>query len=181
LYFFAILAASPSHVFSLFHFRKNEEIRAREVRLVTADSQDIVPLAEALRLAREQELDLIEIAPEAKPPVCKILDSGSFLYQLKKKEKQKSKAKRTEVKMIRFGFRTDKHDLDRQADRTREFLAERHLVKVAILMRGRELANQQYARDKLQKFVEGLKDAAKVEQEMRRQGNSYMMIVKAKK
>lgn len=148
---------------------------------MTSDSQDIVPLAEALRRAREQELDLIEIAPEAHPPVCKILDSGSFLYQLKKKEKQKSKSKRTEVKMIRFGFRTEKHDLDRQADRAREFLAERHLVKVAILMRGRELANQQYAREKLQRFVEGLKDAADVEQEMRRQGNSYMMIVKAKK
>ena len=134
-----------------------------------------------MKRAKEQGLDLIEVAPEATPPVCKILDSGSYLYQLKKKEKQRSKGKKTEVKMIRFGFRTDTHDLERQAARVREFLGERHLVKVGILMRGRELANQQYARDKLQKFIDGLMDAAEIEQPMRRQGNTYMMIVKARK
>ncbi len=151
------------------------------MRLVSGESQEVVPIAEALKRAKEQGLDLIEVAPEAKPPVCKILDSGSYLYQLKKKEKQRSKGKKTEVKMIRFGFRTDTHDLERQAARVREFLEEKHLVKVGILMRGRELANQQYARDKLQKFIDGLMDAASVEQEMRRQGNTYMMIVKARK
>jgi len=151
------------------------------VRLVSGEAQEVVPIAEALRRAREQELDLIEVAPGAVPPVCKILDAGSYLYQLKKKEKQKSKSKRTEVKMIRFGFRTDTHDLERQAGRVKEFLAERHLVKIAILMRGRELANQQYARDKLQKFVNSLLEIATVEQPMRRQGNCYMVIVKAKR
>ncbi len=151
------------------------------MRLVAGESQEIVPIAEALKRAKEAGLDLIEVAPEAAPPVCKILDSGSYLYQLKKKEKQRSKGKRTEVKMIRFGFRTDTHDLERQAARVREFLEERHLVKVAILMRGRELANQQYARDKLQKFIDGLMDAAEIEQEMRRQGNTYMVIVKVRK
>ena len=151
------------------------------MRLVSESAQEVVPLAEALRRAREAERDLIEIAPEAVPPVCKILESGSFFYQLKKKEKQKGKSKRTEVKMIRFGFRTDTHDLERQAKRVREFLSERHLVKIGIIMRGRELANQQYARDKLRKFVESLSDTASVEQEMRRQGNQYMVIVKAKK
>lgn len=159
----------------------NEKIRASEVRLVSQDHQEVVLIAEALRRAKEAGLDLIEVAPEAHPPVCKILNAGSYLYQLKKKEKQKGKGKHTEVKMIRFGFRTDKHDLERQATRVREFLAERHLVKIAILMRGRELANQQYARDKLQKFVEGLLDGANVEQELRRQGNCFMVIVKAKK
>lgn len=159
----------------------NEKIRASEVRLVSQDTQEIVPLAEALRQAREAGLDLIEVAPGAVPPVCKILNAGSYLYQLKKKEKQKTKGRHTEVKMVRFGFRTDRHDLERQASRVREFLAERHVVKVAVLMRGRELANQQYARDKLQKFVDSLMDAAEVEQEMRRQGNCYMVIVKARK
>lgn len=159
----------------------NEKIRATEVRLVLQDSQEIVPFAEALKRAQEQGLDLIEIAPGAKPPVCKILNAGSYLYQLKKKERQKTKGRHTEVKMVRFGFRTDKHDVERQANRTREFLAERHLVKVALLMRGRELANQQYARDKLQRFVDSLLDVAEVEQEMRRQGNCYMVILKVKK
>lgn len=165
----------------LIRLRINEQIRTPEVRLVSGESQEVVPIAEALKRAKEAGLDLIEVAPEAKPPVCKILDSGSYLYQLKKKEKQRSKGKKTEVKMIRFGFRTDTHDLERQAARVREFLGEKHLVKVGILMRGRELANQQYARDKLQKFIDSLMDVASVEQEMRRQGNTYMMIVKARK
>ena len=151
------------------------------MRLVSEEAQEVLSVAEALKRAKEAGLDLIEVAPDAKPPVVKILDSGSYLYQLKKKEKQRSKSKKTEVKMIRFGYRTDTHDLERQAARVREFLGERHLVKIAILMRGRELANQQYAREKLQKFVDTLMDAAEIEQPMRRQGNSYMAIVKARK
>jgi translation initiation factor IF-3 len=153
-----------------------------EVRLVTEDSQDVIPTAEALKKAQERELDLVEVSPNAKPPVCKIVDAGSYLYQLKKKErKQKSKGKAKEVKMIRFGFRTEKHDLERQAKRARDFLAERHLVKVGILLRGREFTNQEYARQKLRGFVDMLLDVADVEQEMRRQGNQYMVIVKPKK
>jgi translation initiation factor IF-3 len=146
------------------------------------ETQEIVPIEEALRRARERGVDLVEVSSTAHPPVCKILDAGSYLYHLRKKEqKQRSRSRRTEVKMIRFGFRTEKHDLDRQAARAREFLAERHLVKIGILMRGRELTNQSYARNKLQKFVEELLDIAEIEQEMRRQGNSYMVIVKARK
>jgi len=142
----------------------------------------VIPLEEAIRRAKEQELDLIEISPNAVPPVCKILDRGSYLYQLKKKEKKaKAGSRQTEVKMVRFGFRTDQHDLDRLANQARGFLEERHLVKISMRLRGRELTNQEYAREKMKKFIDGLADSADVEQPMRRQGNQYMAIVKAKK
>ncbi|HLD07829.1 MAG TPA: translation initiation factor IF-3 [Candidatus Peribacterales bacterium] len=163
-------------------FRINEQIRSKEVRLVDGEDQIVVPIEEALRRAQEQELDLIEISPNAVPPVCKILDRGSYLYQLKKKEKRaKAGSKQTEVKMVRFGFRTDQHDLDRLANQARGFLSEKHLVKIGMRLRGRELTNQEYAREKMKKFVEGLADAAEVEQPMRRQGNQYMVIMRAKK
>ena len=162
--------------------RINEQIRVPEVRLISGDAQEVVSLEEALKRAREQELDLIEVSPSAKPPVCKILDRGSYLYQQKKKErKQKAHSKQTEVKMVRFGFRTDQHDLDRLANQARGFLDDRHLVKIAVRLRGREFTNMDYAKDKLRKFVEGLSDVSDVEQEMKRQGNQFMVIVKAKK
>jgi len=152
------------------------------VRLIDGETQDVIPIEEAIRRAKERELDLIEISPNAVPPVCKILDRGSYLYQLKKKEKRaKAGSKQTEVKMVRFGFRTDQHDLDRLANQARGFLADRHLVKISMRLRGRELTNQEYARDKMKKFLDGLVDSAEVEQPMRRQGNQYMAIVRAKK
>jgi len=162
--------------------RINEQIRAQEVRLVTDDEQKVLPIGEALRLAREKELDLIEVSPQARPPVCKILDRGSYLYQQKKKEKkQKARSKQTEVKMIRFGFRTDTHDLERLASQARKFLSDRHLVKVAIRLRGREFTNMDYAKKKLMRFVEDISDASEVEQEMRKQGNQFIVIIKPKK
>jgi len=162
--------------------RINEKIRAPTVRLVAGDTQEIIPLDEALARAREQELDLIEVSPNAKPPVCKIMDRGSYLYQLKKKEKkQKAGSKQTEVKMIRFGFRTDKHDLERLARRVREFLGEGHLVKIAIRLRGREFTNMGYAKDKLRKFVDDVSDVAEIGQDMKKQGNQFIVIVRAKK
>lgn len=127
-------------------------------------------------------MDLIEVSPKAVPPVAKIGDYGSYLYKLKKKDKQqKAHSKQTEVKVIRFGFRTDVGDLDRQADRSREFLAERNMVKVTIVMRGRELTNKEYGIQKLNKFVESLADVAEVEQSVKRQGNHFMVVLKPKK
>ena len=138
--------------------------------------------AEALRRAQEQGFDLIEVSPKAVPPVVKIGDYGSYLYRLKKKEKQqKSHSKQTEVKVIRFSFRTDTGDLDRLADRSREFLGERNMVKVSVTLRGRELSNQQFAVDKLKKFVTGLEDRAEVDQPIKKQGNQYIVILRPKK
>lgn len=138
--------------------------------------------ADAIAKAKEQGMDLIEVSPKAVPPVAKIGDYGSYLYRLKKKDKQqKAHSKQTEVKVIRFGFRTDVGDLDRQAERSREFLAERNMVKVTIVMRGRELTNKEYGIQKLNKFVESLADVAEVEQSVKRQGNHFMVVLKPKK
>lgn len=143
---------------------------------------ETISTTEALARAEAAGLDLIEVSPKAKPPVVKIGDFGSYLYKLKKKEKQqRAHSKQTEVKSIRFGFRTDTGDLDRQADRSREFLAERHLVKVTIVMRGRELSNKEYGVQKLNTFVESLSDVAEVEQPMKRQGNHFMIILRPKR
>ena len=163
--------------------RFNEQIRVPEVLLVSeGEGAKRMPTAEALKLAQEQGFDLIEVSPKAVPPVVKIGDYGSHLYQLKKKEKrQKAHSKQTEVKAIRFGFRTDVGDLDRQASRSREFLAERHMVKVTIVLRGRELSNKEYGITKLKKFVASLGDVSEVDQPVKRQGNHFIVILRPKK
>lgn len=163
--------------------RYNEQIRVLEVLLVSDDGVAVkMSTADALAKAREQGFDLIEVSPKAQPPVVKIGDFGSYLYQLKKKEKrQKAHSKQTEVKMIRFGFRTDTGDLDRQANRSREFLAERHMVKVSIILRGREFTNKEYAINKLNQFVQSLSDAAEIDQPVKRQGNQFIVILRPKR
>lgn len=170
-------------VFNIHKPRYNEQIRAPEVLLVADDGvAEKLPIAQALQRAQESGFDLIEVSPKAVPPVVKLGDYGSFLYRLKKKEKQqKSHSKQTEVKVVRFGFRTDTGDLDRLADRSREFLAERNMVKVSVTLRGRELSNQQFAVDKLKKFILGLADAAEVDQPAKKQGNQYIVILRPKK
>jgi len=162
--------------------RINEEIRAPKVLLVDGENTETLTSEEALARAKAQEMDLIEISPKAVPPVVKITDFGRFMYQLKKKEqKQKSHNKQTEVKMLRFGFRTEQHDLERVADRAREFLAERHLVKLVVRLRGREMTNKDYARQKLLGVVDSLMDVAEIEQEIRAQGNMFSVVVRGKR
>jgi translation initiation factor IF-3 len=139
-------------------------------------------IKEALEEARAQGLDLIEVSPKAQPPVVKIGEFGHFLYQLQKKErKQRSHSKQVEVKMLRLGFRTDKHDIDRLVGRAREFFTERHLVKFTLRMRGRELANKDYAMEKLKGIVQSLAEDADVEQEIKRQGDQFIVILRPKR
>lgn len=162
--------------------RMNEEITAPEVLLVDGEESITMTIEEALTRAKEQESDLIEISPKANPPVVKITDFGRYMYQQKKKEqKQKAHNKQTEVKMLRFSFRTEKHDLDRILDRAREFLEERHLVKLVVRLRGREMTNKDYARQKLQGLVQELTEVSDVEQEVKPQGNQFTAIVRPKR
>lgn len=151
--------------------------------LVSGDGKTrTMPTKTALDEARGQGLDLIEVSPKAQPPVVKIGEFGHFLYQLQKKErKQRSHSKQAEVKMLRLGFRTDKHDIDRLIGRAREFFVEHHLVKFNMRLRGRELANKEYGIAKLKAVVESLKDASEVEQEVKRQGDQFTVILKPKR
>jgi translation initiation factor IF-3 len=158
----------------------NEQITSPQVLLIgDAGEAETLTIAQALERAKTLEMDLIEVSPKAVPPVVKIGDFGHFLYQLQKKEKkQKAHSKQSETKMLRFGFRTEKHDLDRLLDRAREFLGERHMVKFAVRLRGRELTNKDYAIQKLKALMESLKDVAEVEQEIKSQGNQFIAVMR---
>lgn len=137
---------------------------------------------EALERARSEGLDLIEVSPKAQPPVVKIGDLGRYMYQQKKKDqKQKAHSKQTEVKMLRFGFRTERHDLERIMERAREFVAERHLVRLVVRLRGREMTNKEYAKNKLSALVKDLSDVTEVEQEIRSQGNQFSVVLRSKR
>lgn len=136
-----------------------------------------MPTEEALRIAEERGLDLVEVAPLAKPPVCKIMDYGTYLYNLKKKNKGQTKTKKTETKTIRLSIRTDTHDLEVKARKARKFLEERNMVKVALIFRGREMSHKDLGVEKIHTFQELIKDVCTIEQEPKQQGYQMIMIL----
>lgn len=137
-------------------------------------------LEKAIEMAREQELDLVEVAPNAKPPVCKIMDFGKFLYRQKKQEQKQTKSKQTEVKGIRLSMRTGVHDLQVKANKAKEFLKERNLVKVALVLRGREFTHLNLAYVKMKEFEQMILDTGVVEEPAKKQGNNIIMIINPK-
>lgn len=143
----------------------NEYIRAREVRLVGDNvEQGIYPIDKALRIAREQELDLIEISPNAEPPVCRILDYQKYLYQQKKRLKeQKAKAAKVVVKEIRFGPQTDDHDYNFKLKHAIGFLKEGSKVKAYVFFRGRSILFKEQGEVLLLRFANDLEEYGKVE------------------
>ncbi|MCM1004740.1 MAG: translation initiation factor IF-3 [Prevotella sp.] len=146
-------------------YATNEQIRAREVRLVGDNvEQGIYPLQKALRIARDQELDLVEISPTAEPPVCRVLDYQKFLYQQKKKQKeQKAKATKVVVKEIRFGPQTDDHDYNFKLKHAQGFLKEGSKVKAYVFFRGRSILFKEQGELLLLRFANDLEDLGKVE------------------
>ena len=160
--------------------RINRHIRAPQVRLVGADGTQfgVVPLDEALRRSEEAQLDLVEVAPTAQPPVCRILDYGKFKYQQHKKEAEaRRKQATTTVKELRLGYRTDVGDLERQIQKARDFLAAGDRVKFSLRFRGREMAYQDLGRQKLMRVCEALKDAATVEGTPRMEGRLMGVVL----
>ena len=153
--------------------RINRHIRVPQVRLVGADGSQlgVVAIEDALRRAEEAQLDLVEVAPKAQPPVCRILDYGKFKYQEHKKEAEaRRKQSVTTVKELRLGYRTDVGDLERQIQKAREFLAAGDRVKFTLRFRGREMAYQGLGREKLMKVCDALADTATVEGNPRMEG-----------
>jgi len=160
--------------------RINRHIRTPQVRLIGADGTQygVVPTEDALRRAEEAQLDLVEVAPTAQPPVCRILDYGKFKYQQHKKEAEaRRKQATTTVKELRLGYRTDVGDLERQIQKAREFLAAGDRVKFSLRFRGREMAYQDLGRQKLMRVCEALKDAATVEGNPRMEGRLMGVIL----
>ena len=164
--------------------RINEQIRAPLIRLIDENDEQLGEMssAEALQMARERELDLVEVAPLAKPPVCKILDYGKFLYRQNKiEQKHKRMKKKTEMKTIRLSLRIDEHDLDVKAKQARGFLEEGNSVKVNLMFKGREMAHEDLGMQKVQAFFDRIKDAAAVEAPAKKQGNSINMVLSPSK
>ena len=160
----------------------NERIRAREVRLVGDNvEQGIYPIQQALRLAEQQELDLVEISPNAEPPVCRIIDYQKFLYQQKKRQKeQKQKATKVVVKEIRFGPQTDDHDYNFKLKHAQGFLKEGSKVKAYVFFRGRSIVFKEQGEILLLRFATDLEEFAKVEAMPRLDGKKMNMMLAPK-
>ncbi len=139
-------------------------------------------LDKARNIAQEQNLDLIEIAPSAKPPVCKVLDYGKYIYEQKRKEKlQKKKQSVTVLKEIRLHPNTDTHDFDFKAKHAINFIESGFKVKVAVIFKGRELAYKENGRELLERFVEKLSEVSKIEQPIKFEGRTMLTILVPKK
>lgn len=161
-------------------FRSNEQILAPTVFLIGADGEPLgeMPTADALAKAREDDLDLIEVSPQATPPVCKILEYGKFQYQQTKKEQaSKSNQKKVDIKGIRLGLRTDSHDLLFKKEQAEKFLKKGHKVKIEILLRGREKAMPDRAKDAINAFLGTLSVPSKVEEEMKRFQRGFSILI----
>jgi len=158
--------------------RTNQMIRVPQVRLVGDNVEvGVYPIQDALRMAQEQELDLVEISPQADPPVCKIIDYNKFLYEKKKKEKEmKAKSKSAEVKEIRFTPGTDDHDFDFKAKHAENFLKEGHKVKAYVQFKGRAIMFKERGELLLLKFAERLVEFGQPEALPKMEGKRMLMI-----
>jgi len=161
----------------------NEEIRAAAVRVIGEDGGQlgILPLRQALELAREQGLDLVEVAPHMDPPVCRIMDYGKYRYQQTKKVHE-AKKKRTviQVKEVKLRPKTEEHDFQFKLRNIRRFLEKKNKTKVSLMFRGREIQYQEAARNILNRITEETKDLAQVEQEPKLEGRNMTMILSPK-
>jgi len=163
--------------------RVNEEIRVREVRVVssTGEQLGIMLAREAIRLATEQQLDLVEVAPTAKPPVCRIMDFGKFKYEQQKRDKEvKKKQKIVSLKEVKLRPGIEDHDFDVKLKNAQRFLSDGDKVKVTIMFRGRELSHPELGRQLLVKMADILKETVNVEREPKLEGKNMIMIVAPK-
>ena len=162
----------------------NEQIRDREVRVISATGEQlgIMSAMEARKLAEEAELDLVKISPNARPPVCKIIDYGKYKYEKTRKEKDARKKQHTvEIKEIRMSPNIDSNDLNTKINAARKFLSKGDRVKVTLRFRGREMAHMQSSAHILTDIVEALKDIAVVDKKPKVEGRSLTMFLAAKK
>ena len=162
--------------------RINEHIRVPQVRLVGENvTVGVYPTDEARKMAREQELDLVEISPQADPPVCRIIDYNKFLYDKKKKEKEmKAKAKTTEMKEIRFTPNTDDHDFDFKSKHAESFLKEGNKVKAYVQFKGRAIQFKDRGELLLLKFADRLKEIGQLESMPKLEGKRMLAIISPK-
>ena len=162
----------------------NEQIRDREIRLIGEDGEQlgIMSAREAMKIAQEAELDLVKIAPAAKPPVCKIIDNGKYKYEQARKEKEaKKKQKTVEVKEVRLSPNIDTNDLNTKINNAKKFISKGNKVKVTLRFRGREMAHVQQSKHILDDFAETLADVAVVEKPAKMEGRAMSMVLAEKR
>ena len=162
----------------------NEQIRDKEIRLIGENGEQlgIMSAREAMKLAEEAELDLVKIAPTAKPPVCKIIDYGKYRYELARKEKEaKKKQKVIEIKEVRLSPNIDENDLNTKMNNARKFLEKGNKVKVTLRFRGREMAHMQQSKHILDDFAQMLGDIAVIEKPAKMEGRSMSMVLTEKR
>lgn len=160
--------------------RINEEIRAREVRLVGEEGEQlgIVQLREALQIAMDRSVDLVEIAPTAKPPVCKLMDYGKYKYEQAKKDKEARKKQRTtEIKEVKLRPNIEDHDFETKARNAKRFLTDGDKVKVTIMFRGREITHPDLGKSLCLRLAEFCKAEASIEREPKLEGRNMIMIL----
>jgi translation initiation factor IF-3 len=163
--------------------RINEEIHIREVRVTSATGEQlgIMPTREALRMAEEQHLDLVEVAPKAKPPVCRIMDFGKYRYEQQKREKEaKKKQKVISIKEVKLRPNIEQHDFDVKLKNALRFVEEGNKVKVTIMFRGRELSHPELGKEVLGRVAERLGDSVSIERNAKLEGKNMTMIVAPK-
>ena len=166
-----------------FQYRVNGQIRAREVRIVGDDVESVVmPTSKALQMAEQKGLDLVEISPNAQPPVCRMIDYSKFLYQQKKRQKElKAKQVKVEVKEIRFGPQTDEHDYNFKLKHAKEFLSDGDKVKAYVFFRGRSILFKEQGEVLLLRFANDLEEYGNVEQMPVLEGKRMIIFIAPKK
>ena len=163
-------------------YRVNEQIRVREVRIVGDSGSTVVPIREALDMARDEGVDLVEISPNANPPVCRLIDYSKFLYQQKKRQKEmKAKQVKVEVKEIRFGPQTDEHDYQFKLKHAKEFLEEGNKVRAYVFFRGRSILFKEQGEVLLLRFANDLEEYGKVESMPSLEGKKMFLYLAPKK
>ncbi len=161
----------------------NEQIRDREVRVIDENGVQlgIMDSKEALRLAKEADLDLVKVAPTANPPVCKIIDYGKYRYEQARKEKEARKKQKTvEIKEIRLSPNIDENDLKTKVNNARKFISKGNKVKITLRFRGREMAHMQDSRCILENVADELSDIAAVDRPIKQEGRSLTILLTEK-
>ena len=161
----------------------NEEIRDKELRVISNDGEQlgIMSASEALRLAEERDLDLVKISPQAKPPVCKIMDYGKYRFDMAKREKEARKNQRVvDIKEVRLSVNIDTHDFDTKVGHAKRFIAGGDKVKVSIRFRGREMAHTNLGSEIMERFAQACADTAAVEKAAKLEGRQMLMFLAPK-
>ncbi len=165
------------------HLRVNNQIRTPEVQVIDDKGQQlgVMTVSDALRVAHERNLDLVEVGPQAQPPIAKIMDYGKYIYRKEKQEKGQTKQKDQEMKTVRVGFKTGVHDLKFKSEQIDGFIKDGHPVKIELTLRGREKALANMGRDKLDNFIKLISEPYLIQQGIKRSPFGWIVVIRKDK